>query len=168
MDFPFKMDAAQAGWNQYINDYKAFLNSGKIRTIIHDTSTESWELLRIARLGKLIQVMPINYAAVNMEYREMVRLAYDSSVNLVLINKVKKEYVNDQATGKYVRAGFGDTGFLVQVAVKAFKDREGFKLQILNCRPNPEVEGQILQGDKATFLGLAMTIFPESQSEDWT
>ena len=37
------------------------------RTIVIDTGTELWELMRLAAFGKLTQVMPHHYAPVNQE-----------------------------------------------------------------------------------------------------
>ena len=42
-------------WTGFVTDFRAALQS-KARTIIIDTATEAWELVRLARFGKLAQV----------------------------------------------------------------------------------------------------------------
>jgi hypothetical protein len=52
-----KIDAT-AAWEKMRNAYKAACASPDIKTVVVDTATEMWELLRLARLGKVAQVKP--------------------------------------------------------------------------------------------------------------
>lgn len=124
----------------------------EVQSIVIDTATELWELMRMARFGKLTQVMPHHYGPVNAEYREILRMAYDSDKNLILVHKVKAEYVNDKNTGNMVRSGFKDTGFMVQVNALSYRDEDdAFHLEVLNCRHNPQARGMDLEGDMVNF-----------------
>jgi hypothetical protein len=161
-------------WDSIITDYHFSLS--KYRTTIIDTADEAWAILRLARFGKLDQVKPHHYGPVNAEFRDMYREAYDLDSNLIMLHKAKAEYVNDQRTGKRERAGFSDTGFLVQVELKLFKvhpdDRDGdddlgFRGLIISCRQNPEIEGQTLEGPMLNFPMLASMVYPDTSPEDW-
>ncbi len=137
-------------WERLRADFVAVLDTTGIRTVIVDTATEVWELLRLARFGKLSQVMPHQYGPVNAEYRELLRLAYQSDKNVVLLHKMKAEYVNDKRTGGYERAGFSDTGFMVQVNVRCWRRLNGdgqlaFGLTVDDCRQNADVAGLELE-----------------------
>ena len=44
-------------WEKFKSDYVSILES-PVRTLVIDTATELWELLRMSRFGKLDQVMP--------------------------------------------------------------------------------------------------------------
>lgn len=108
----------------------------RARTIIVDTGTEVWELLRLCEFGKLTQVKPHHYAAVNGMMRDLVRAGFDSDVNVLWLHKLKAEWIqsSDPAkgaskSGTMERQGFGDMSFLVQAncllyrAPTAGKDR---------------------------------------------
>lgn len=163
---------AEQVWDQFLVDYKAVLASG-VRTVVWDTATELWELLRMARFGRLAQVMPHNYAPVNAEFRELIRLAYDSPVNLLALHKQKSEWVNDAGgkgnkTGKYIRSGFSDIGFMVQLNAEAFREEDGtFHVKVKDCRQNPGVAGADLMGPMCDFPTLAEQVFPETTEKDW-
>jgi hypothetical protein len=142
-------------WEKLRSSYKQVLTNQAIRTVVVDTATEQWELLRLARFGKLTQVMPHNYGPVNAEYREMIRQAYLSDKNLVLIHKMKNEYLNDKRTGRKERAGFADTAFLVQMNVEVWRDADGvFGLTIVDSRQNPDLCGMELQGSACDWENL--------------
>ena len=75
-------------------------------TVVMDTASEAHELSRLAAFGKLTQVMPHHYGPVNAEWRELIRLAYDSKMNTILIHKMRPKYVNDVRTKEYEIKGF--------------------------------------------------------------
>jgi hypothetical protein len=172
MDVTEVANAAAESWNTFCNDFMGAVRDTTVRTIVTDTATELWELLRLAKFGKLAQVMPHQYAIPNSIYREMIREVENSTKNLILIHKVGDEYVNDKRTGKKIRSGYKDTGYIVQVNANLWKVPEEeypdrFHLQITDCRQNPECEGTELTGDMVNFATVATMVFPESELEDW-
>jgi hypothetical protein len=162
---------ADRAFSAVVKAYKAVL--GEARTIIYDNATEIWELLRMARFGKLDHVKPHHYAPVNAEYRDLLRMAYDQDrTNLILLHKMKDEYVDDKRTGAVKRAGFADTGFLVQVNALAYREPgvdvpDCFHLQITDCRQNAELAGVDISGHELNFQQLAMQVFPGTTEKDW-
>lgn len=162
------MKEADAVWDLFLNDYAEALS--KARTIIADTGTEMWELLRICRLGKLDGVKPHHYGPVNAEYRTIIREAYANprNVNLIILHKLKAEYKNDKRTDKMERAGFSDTGYMVQANLHHFRDATGaFCTEIAECRHDPELTGVVLSGDDNNFMSLAMQMIPDSDPGEW-
>jgi len=152
-------------WDRFCADYDYALQHA--RSIVWDTGSESWELARLARLGKLGQIKPHHYTMVNMEYRELVRRAEHSNANLILLHRLKKEWANDKWTGNYERAGFGDIGSWVHVLARAERRDDGFHLVVTECRQNAELWGVDLPQPLATFPQLAQLVFPDSKPEDW-
>ena len=120
-----------------------------------DTDTEVYELARLAKFGKLTQVMPQHYTEVNNEYREILRLAYDSVMNSVFIHKMKPKYIGNARTGEYEPSGFGDMAYQSQINVTMHReDSESgpeFSAFIEDCRHNPNVNGEWLRGPMCTF-----------------
>jgi hypothetical protein len=154
-------NSAQATWKGIATDYLEALETKEMRSVILDTGTEMWETLRLARFGKLTQVMPHHYGPVNAEWRDVVRQAYDHDKHVLYLHKLKDDYVNDKRTGEYKRSGMSDMGFLVQVAGRCWKDPkvtevpDKFHFTISDCRFNPELEGLDFAGEECNFPFVA-------------
>jgi hypothetical protein len=163
-----KMDAV-AAWEGMKRAFVACCKSPQVRSIVWDTATEVWELIRLARFGKLSQVMPVQYAPVNAEMRGLIRTAYDSNKNFVLLHKMKAEYVNDKRTGKYERAGFNDAEYIVQVNLRTFHDDETneFGIEVLNARQNMQLCGQQFLGELCSFPMIATMVMTSTGPADW-
>ena len=119
-------------------------------TVVWDTATEAYELARLMHFGKLTQVMPHNYTEVNNEWRELLRTAYDSSMNTVFIHKMKPVWINNARTKDYEVAGFGEMDYLSQVNLVHYREdiENGtvFTAYIKDCRQKPGLAGTTLRG----------------------
>jgi len=167
-------DSAEQAPKEYARFHEAYismLRGNDVRTIILDTATEIWEILRMARFGRLTQVMPYQYGPVNAEYRALIREAYNYNKNLILIHKMKPQYVNDKRTSEYERAGFGDTGFLTQVNIQVYRyspeDGGEFVVYVKDCRQNPDLAGEEFAGPMCTFPFLASMVLPNMDPTNW-
>ena len=159
-------ESADKLWNEFVVNYKYSLAAAGDGTVVIDTDTELYELLRLARFGKLTQVMPHHYGPVNAEFRDIVRGAYDVRCNLFLIGRLGDEWMNDAAgkgnkTGARIRKGFGDLPYLTQInALCERVDRVGggsdFQVQIESCRQNPECNGTTVAND---YEMLRLSVF---------
>ena len=161
-----KMEQAdyQELWERLKTDYYNALDHPEIKTVIMDTATDSWDLCRLAILGRLQQVMPHDYVRPNSEFKEMIKTAYGSDKNVIFLHQVKDEWVASQSTGNQIRAGFSKIGYTVQVVVKMITtdiEDEGrlFAFKIMDCRHNPTVNGIELSGEACTFDQLAGLVF---------
>lgn len=180
---PNTQEEGKTLWTKYRNVYTAML--GEYRSLIIDTDTAAWAMQRMAAYGKLSQVPPNQYVVTNTRKRMMIEEAENSNCNVCFIYKVKKEYkagkskhgkeTMGQWTGNYDRDGFGESNFLLQVNLRAFKEppdkdmavEKRFKLQIVNCTQNAELDGEILEHPMNDFTSLACQVFPESDPEGW-
>ena len=168
-------------WEEYKADVRAALKSPLIRTIVTDTESETWELVRIARFGKLAQVMPHHYGPVNAEYRNFMNEVYDTDKNLVLLGRMKDEWENTvnaqgkevgRKTGKLERVGMKDIPYIVQLnAIARFdpfaEDGNRFSLEIVNCRQNSSLCGLVLPQDLCTFAQIASLVYMDSDEREW-
>jgi|SRR5882762_4683738 len=162
--------AATKVWDAFTKQFLASLTC--MRSVAIDLSTEAWELIRVARLGKLDKVMAIQYGAVNVEFRQLIQRALRSGVNVGFVHKLKPEYANDKKTGEFERAGFGDIGFDVEATLRTSRDAskkgiEQFSLEIEECRNNFRANGTTLIGEDVNFSKVASIIFPGTKEEDW-
>lgn len=180
MDFPTSGDPnkiaekANTVWTAAKRDYFGALENKQIRTLVVDTATELWELLRLARFGKLTQVMPHHYGTVNAEFRNLLDRAYDYDKNVLLLHKLKKEYKEGKdgkgnPTGRWERAGFGDTGHRVQVNARTWRDKDDgeFHLLIQDCRQNEALFNEDFTAPMNSFSFLASAVFPDTTPEEW-
>jgi len=120
-------------WEQFVGDYKYALKNAA--SIAIDSGSEMWELHRLARFGKLTQVLPRDYGPVNAEQAQIYKDAYETDVNLLVTFQLHAEYVNDKATGKQVRRGFNQSPYLVQANIRTeHHSRRGFVANVIDCR----------------------------------
>jgi hypothetical protein len=159
VDKGIDINAAVEMWDRYRKTWKDWIQRSDTKTIACDTGTEMWELARLARLGKLSNVMPHNYGPVNAEFYDLIRLSDIYHKNFIFTHKVKEQYVNDKFTGKYVRAGFKDMDFIIEVGLDLWKQDGVFYATINKCRPRPELEGEVLEGDAVCWDVLEMMVF---------
>ena len=184
VDDPKAQDLAESAWRVFNNDYSKAIQSPLIRTVVWDTATELWELVRLASFGRLTNIMPHHYVAVNNAFRALIKAAFDSDTNLVMVHRLKDEWMNYTAadgkekgkrTGKKERAGFGDVGFACQVMVQTTFDPDNaespFQMKVLKCTQNPLITHRIYgqAGDMRmnSFSVLATDVFPGTSLDDW-
>jgi hypothetical protein len=170
--FTILATAATEQWRKAILALMEAVKDPSISSIFIDTGSELWDLLRVARLGKLTQVMPIQYASVNAEFRQLLQILLTCGKNVLISHKVKPEYVNDQKTNRFERAGFGDIGFDVQVSLVADRDlkKDGddqFSLMFADCRANKDLAGTVLRGTDCNFMNIVKLIYPETEDKNW-
>ncbi len=167
-------DQHEAKWEKFKKDYYTALESPSIRSIVWDTDDEAWEMIRIARFGRLEKVPPMKYGPVNKEFRTMIDHAFDHDKNLILLSKMKKQYKEDKKTGmanwtgEWELGGFNSLPYLVQSNLRVFRspDKE-FCMEVANCRQNGEIMGEVLEGEMCSFPMLALYVLPDTALEDW-
>ena len=163
---------AEPIWEKVVNDYCKALE--RFRTVIVDTGTEMHELIRLARLGKLTEVLPEHYGPVNAEFRDLVRLAYEGDANVIFLHKMKEEWLKGKGekranfTGNYIRAGFNGMAYLMQINLKTLWTKEdGFTIEVTKCRQQADLRGEILEDPFNTIPMIAQMVFPGTSAEDW-
>lgn len=135
---------AEKLWGNFMEDFKNCLKSD-IATIGIDTADEAWSLIRLARLGKLTQVMPIHYGPVSAEFSQLIDMAKQSNTNLVFLSTLCPEYQNDSPTGRMVRKGFSQLDYKVQYSMQLSRPKKGeFQGKILKFKPDPQQVGEIM------------------------
>lgn len=163
-------------WVKLENAYQAVLKSD-YRTLITDTATEVWEMMRLARFGKLTQVMPHHYGPVNAEFKELVKsVCAKPGLNSIWIHQLKKEYKQgkegkDAWTGGWERAGFSGMPYLVDAVIEHYIDLDdrSFGVRILDSRyRTAEVLGEELTGGLCSFPMLATLLKPEVDEGEWS
>ena len=163
-------DDWKRAWERFKTLYTAALASPDIRTIVVDTETQTYELVRLARFGKLAQVLPRMYGAVFQEYRDLIEAVYDSKKNAIFLRKLKPKYVNDKQTDELTPGGYGELAAAVQCNIRTWREPAGgpFHATILNSRHNYKLAGQDHTDPFISFELLAQTMLPNVPIERWS
>ena len=147
----------------------------KSGTVVWDTSSEAYELCRLAEFGRLTDIKPSDYTKVNNEWRDVLRMAFDSTANTVFIHKVKDAWGMIPSgsgsrlgkTGKTEIEGFSGMQYLVQVNLIAdcqlTDEGPVFSMFVEDCRQNMSIAGTLLEGPMCNFDFLLNLVHGEEK-----
>src|SRR5262245_29299111 len=153
-------------FDRFVHDFQQACRAG-FRTIVWDTESELWEAFRASRFlrryGRTEKVPGLAYGELNAEFRGMIREPKRHGVNLVLLRKMKKEYEGDNWNGRYYPAGFGDTQFLADIAVRMDygADTKRLKAKLPKSGVSPELTDREVMDP--TFARLVSLCFPNAE-----
>jgi hypothetical protein len=168
------LKAAGPVWEEWSSDFEELIESG-IRSVLWDRADELWEVIRLKEWGKLT-AKPQFYSVVNAQYRNLVRKAFNSDINLVMINAIKERWdtvvvdgkEKPKPSGEMEVAGYKDKGYLTQGEI--WMGRTGrpptFTATINDSRHNAGVIGMEYTDEAITFPRIASDIFDNDES-DW-
>lgn len=167
-------------WKAIMSAYENALKDTHIRSILYDTDTEAWEIARLAYLGKLVGVRELHYPEVNSIFRNVIDMALAHDKNVMFTCRLRKQYVRSKSAegkessvwnGKWEESGFGEFGSIVQGSLRAAivsMDNENTPtIRIIKCRQNMQMNGEVFEGDEATFSWVAANIIEGTSPEDW-
>jgi hypothetical protein len=150
------------------------------RTVVLDTATRWWEVMRVARFGKLTQVNKEHYGPIKAEFERYLFQALGYNCNIILLHRQRSEYQNDVKTGRFERAGYTDVQYIVHGSVELTRvpleqrvpvgeetEDLGFRATLSDCAHNPRADGVVLRNEEIDFLTVALTLRPDSAAEEW-
>lgn len=150
-------------------------------TIIADTGTELWELLRLGAFGTLTPQGRTDrlYGPVNAEFRQFLRgINRNHLRHLIVINQMKDEYKDVMVAGKkdsiktgnLQRVGFKELGYLADMTLRCYKGKDGSfraKLEMCKLAPNgPALEGTDFE-DEDLNLPKILAMITDTTPEEW-
>ncbi len=138
------------------------------KTIIIDTHTEMWELIRLARFGKLAQVKPHHYGPVNAEWASIFKaFRKQEHVNIITIGHMREQYRNDKPTGIMEMAGQKKMAYMSDVVVRMERSPQlEFIAEVEKGWWNAHVEGMEFYDEEITFPAI-MSMITETPEEEW-
>ncbi len=175
-------------WKRLRDKIEGAMTHPNVRTVVLDTGSEIWELLRLAEFGSLVPRGDVKqlYGQINRTYSSLIKMAYDREINLVVSHKMKKKYINrtiqtqkgavtqDVWEGDYERTGFGESEYLIQINIEHLFDptrgkklEDHFGLRVLSSRQNMGIVGLELWGKDCSFCELASYVFEGTDPDDW-
>lgn len=178
------MDRAAVGaacnpvWMKSVQDFELILPSLGNGTLVVDTASDWFTLLKLARFGKLTQIMPEDYAPVHAEYKRLLRMTYQFNCNVIFLHKLKAEYEREKGkenqkgsgkkTGNLVRDGYSGTGYDVDMNIRLKKVDGKFVAHVLDCRQNPDLDDMEIElPERHGFAEVASLAMPDTDEKDW-
>lgn len=168
---------AQSHWQDLVDTWYDAYNWA--RTIIVDTETEAWELLRLSHFGDL-KPQPskqgqLVWGVVNSDWKSPIRHARSkhnkSHANLILISQTDDEYKASsgsfrEATGNTVRKGQKNVFSMSDVVVRTRNDGNDYWCEVEKCWMNADMLGETFEGELSDFPTV-MTMITGSD-EAWS
>jgi hypothetical protein len=168
-------------WEQFCSDYHAALKASGARTVVIDNGSDTYEACRMARFGRLTQVMPENYGPLKAEMRDLIRKAYDHECNVIWLHRLKERWEGRSPTGRFEIDGFKEMDSHVQASLVTVRedqfDDNGkatgslFKVVVKDSRHNPMLNGTefpLEEGADPDFASVASMLVPGVPEEVWS
>lgn len=148
---------AHAGqiWSDFVDNFLWSLDN--CRSVVVDTATEMWELLRLARFGAQSTGQTTSFGPVNAEMRKLIRECYNHDANVIFLQKLGKKYMKREWDGEWEPKGWGDMAFEVQVVLRLWRENPNiFHTYIEDVRQDPKWNGE----DRVEVAGIPVNSFP--------
>lgn len=149
---------------------------GWARTIVLDTHTEAWELIRVAYFGALKPEggrIDANYGPVNAEWKSLLKhFRTQDRCNLILLGQTKEEYKTSpkspmgERTGRTIRAGQKDVPYFADVILRMDKADGDFTATIEKGWFNGPMEGVPYMNEDVKWSTI-MSAITETDPEEW-
>jgi AAA domain-containing protein len=161
---------------QMEKDVMTALKAGA-RTAVIDKQTDWWEAIRFEYFGMAATTSDFHRSKANSEWSRQIRQIVELGKNLILISEEQDEWgpsseidektgkPKRQPTGRKIRKGNERTGYLVDVTLRAFRQKDKFYTEIVQAKKNPLLDGTVHEG--LDFSTLAMMVKPTIPAEVW-
>jgi hypothetical protein len=171
------IEMANGIYTAFVTDYRWALDNG-FKTVVIDDGSTIWDLLRLARLGKLAQIPPERYAFVNTEFKRLLKETLEHDATLVIITPMREEWSDykDESgqrksgrTGKWEAMGFNKLDYLAHAIVRLYRvgdptdpvktpagapNFNHFCAEIRKCNENGSLVGQTIDFNEYAEMGV--------------
>ena len=130
---------AERIWEDFQTEFKTDAYSGEYQTLIVDTGTHLWAVLRqaITEAKHRKKLLEVEYALPNLKMGAIYSHAYEAGVNLVVVNYLRDKYVKGENTGDLELNGWGQTEGMVDVVLEiSRKTTDGKTKMVTSLRDN--------------------------------
>ncbi|RPI88729.1 MAG: hypothetical protein EHM41_00200 [Chloroflexi bacterium] len=155
------LKAAQDEWTKLQKATDAGLEDSSIRTLFYDTGSILWELFRLSKFGKTLQVPASAYSAINPEFTQFLnklkKATEEKRKNIIISHKMRSVYIEDKKTSRYEMAGFGGLDYISDIIgeMRCDKETHEYGLFLHKCKPNGSLRWELFTGDMCTFPMIA-------------
>jgi len=168
--------AANAIWKPVYRDWTEGLEDPEIRTVVVDSASVAYSVLRTKVFGKLTGVAEVLYAKTNFTWRELLMKSENSGKVVILIHRLRSEYKKEKnaqgkmesyKTGKLVAAGYGDTNFEVGAIVRHMAIEGGFRVKVMaEGVGRGDIKGLALDNEEIDYTTIVAKL-TRTKREKW-
>lgn len=124
---------AGALWNPMMQDWRDALKDSRVKTVVLDSGTSAYAIVRAKSYGKLSGVAQISYAKTNAIWLgDILKSAENSGKAVFIIHRLGPEFAKPkdsdgpaQPTGRLIAQGFRETNFEVGAVIRCSITHEG-------------------------------------------
>jgi len=118
---------AEPLWKEFYKEYKEDVYSGAYKTLVIDTATALWGILRqaITEEKNRKKLLEVEYALPNTKMSTIFAHPRISGVNLITIQYLTFKYVNGENTGELILDGWKQTEGQVDVVLEIEEAKRG-------------------------------------------
>lgn len=177
-----KLKGYKECWFEFAKDYSAALKDEKVKTVVVDSATQLWEVVRQATLQEKQEaqdplrtgdkyreaLLPVEYAEANNRMRAVIHAARSYQKHLVLVHyprdvyaqKLTERGVQEVKTGEVEIDGFKYTQALVDLVVRTYADntKDGINLYSIVTLSGVALELTGRKIDEMTYAKLSEAI----------
>lgn len=169
-------------WNAFAADFRASVVTAK--TVIVDSGTDLWRLDRQSEFGGAKSESrkgSLDYDMANSKIRGLLRLYHTHKANVILTHQLEEEWKQykkpdgtetSRKTGKLIRDGFKEMGFMVQMVLRTRKEITDTGLHFIArlevCRFDPSIEGTDFSSEVNMFnLPTIVAFCTGTDASEW-
>jgi hypothetical protein len=167
-------DMVRPVWKEIDDLFFDALKSKNVRTIVMDTGTRLWDIIRLAKFGKLQQVPPILYTQVNALFERMILAGQGAGKNVIWLHRLGEKWIDVKKKGKIVsantgemkRLGFKGMGFDVEANIRLTRDGNVFTATIVDNGFDADFNGMQFKKKMCTYPAV-MSALTDTDPEQW-
>lgn len=160
-------------WAAIHRDFMDALKDPKVATVVLDSGTAAYNMVRIKCFGKVNGVGVFKYTKTNAIFGELVAAAQASGKVVIFVHRLGDEWSSGDAggqnkkTGGFVMQGYNQMNFEVDAIVRHRKTTEGYQAKLL-CEGvgRPEISGKLFQGDDLDYCSIVAKL-TRTKREKW-
>jgi hypothetical protein len=140
--------AAGKQWKMLCDDFQAALDSDA-RTLAVDTGTELYEIMVMARCGKLVEIPPLMRGKMKREFGTLLRRLLQTQKSLAYLATEGDVWKGNKPTDATKPEGFAKLGHYAETVVRLSKKKRStgylYQGEIMDCRLARELEGEVVE-----------------------
>lgn len=163
-------------WNAIHRDYMEALSDPKITTVVLDSGTAAYDMVRVKSFGKVNGVGTFKYTKTNAIFRELIAAAQASEKVVIFIHRLGDEWgkgtdargnETSTKTGGLVMQGYNQMNFEVDAIIRHWKGENGFRSKLM-CEGvgRDDLSGKVFSGEEMDYRRIVAKL-TRTKLEKW-